>query len=72
MSPESILRQALQLPATERAALVDELIGSLDKPDSSLDEIWLKEAESRLEAYRSGDLKAVDAEQVFSELGRKA
>jgi hypothetical protein len=50
---------------------VENLILSLDKPDSSLDAEWLKEAEDRLAAYRSGELDAVDAEQVFSELGKR-
>jgi len=32
------------------------------------DSEWLKEAEDRLAAYTSGELNAVDAEQVFDEL----
>ena len=71
-STETILSQALQLSATDRAVLVESLIVSLDKPDPSLDALWLQEAESRLLAYRSGELGAVDAEQVFAELGRQA
>lgn len=71
VSTETLLRQALELPANDRAALVEELIVSLDKPDPALDILWLKEAESRLAAYRSGELGAVDADQVFSELGRQ-
>jgi putative addiction module component (TIGR02574 family) len=71
VSTESLLHQALQLPSNERAALVDGLIVSLDKPDPELDAIWLKEAEDRLSAYRSGDIDAVDAEQVFAELGKR-
>lgn len=71
-SAKSILRQALELPSNDRAALVEGLILSLDKPDPTLDALWLKEAEDRLAAYRSGELGAVDAEQVFAELGRQA
>lgn len=70
-SAKSILRQALELPSNDRAALVEGLILSLDKPDPTLDALWLKEAEDRLAAYRSGELGAVDAEQVFAELGRQ-
>jgi putative addiction module component (TIGR02574 family) len=69
-STETILRQALELPANDRAALVESLIVSLDKPDPALDALWLKEAESRLAAYRSGELGAVDADEVFAKLGR--
>jgi putative addiction module component (TIGR02574 family) len=71
VSTEALLRQALELPANDRAALVEGLIASLDKPDPALDTLWLKEAESRLAAYRSGELGAVDADQVFAELGRQ-
>lgn len=70
-SAKLILDQALKLPANDRATLVENLILSLDKPDQSLDAQWLKEAEDRLAAYQSGKLAAVDAEQVFSELGKQ-
>lgn len=70
ISTETILRQAMQLSANDRAALIESLIVTLDKPDPSLDALWLEEAESRLLAYRSGELGAVDAEQVFAELGK--
>lgn len=70
-SAESLLRQALQLPSNDRAALVEGLIGSLDKPDPAIDGLWLKEAEDRMAAYRSGELGAVDAQEVFAELGKR-
>ena len=71
-STETLLRQALELPANDRAALVDGLIVSLDKPDPAIDALWLREAESRMAAYRSGELDAVDADQVFAKLGRRS
>jgi putative addiction module component (TIGR02574 family) len=70
-SAKTVLDQALELPANDRAALVDTLISSLDKPDQTVDAKWIKEAEDRLAAYRSGELRAVDAEHVFAELGRQ-
>ena len=71
ISSQKLLDQAMQLPLLDRAALIEGLITSLDKPDPSLDKNWLKEAESRMTAYRSGELAAVDIEEAFSELGRK-
>jgi len=70
-SAKSILAQALKLSADDRAALVESLILSLEKPDASLDAAWLKEAEDRLAAYRSGELATMDADQVFRELGKR-
>ncbi len=71
-STETLLRQALELSANDRAALIEGLILSLDQSDPAIDALWLKEAESRLAAYRSGELDAVDADQVFAELGRQS
>jgi putative addiction module component (TIGR02574 family) len=70
-SPKSLLQQALRMPPNDRAALVETLLLSLDKPDPEIDALWLKEAEDRLAAYHSGELGAVDAEQVFTELGKR-
>ena len=69
-SAKSVLQEALRLPPGDRAALVEGLIGSLDQPDPAMDSLWLKEAEDRMAAYRSGELGAVDAEKAFSELGQ--
>lgn len=71
-STENLLRQTLELPANERAALIEGLIVSLNTPDPLIDALWLKEAESRMAAYRSGELDAVDADQVLAELGRNS
>jgi putative addiction module component (TIGR02574 family) len=69
---KTILQQAIQLPADERAVLADELIESLAVVDPALDAIWLREAQARLAAYRNGELQAVDAEVVFADLGNHA
>lgn len=69
-STDLLLRQAMQLSSNERAALIDGLIVSIDKPDPSLDAVWLTEAENRLAAYRSGKLGAIEAEEVFAALGK--
>lgn len=55
----------------KHGASVENHARSLDEPDSSLDVQWLKKAEDRLAAYRSEELEAVDAEQVFDELGER-
>jgi putative addiction module component (TIGR02574 family) len=70
MSSQSklLVEAMLRLSLNERAALIDTLIMSLDKPDAALDEQWLEEAERRMEAYRSGKLGAADAEDVFKEM----
>ncbi len=62
----SILDQALELSATERADVAEKLLSSLDAPDLIIDALWAKEADSRIDAYRKGDIKSVSEEQVFA------
>ncbi len=73
MRPESkdVLREALELPPIERAALVDQLLTSLDKPDQAIDETWRKEIAARLRAYRSGTAQTIAAEDVLAEYRSK-
>ncbi|KAF3978162.1 MAG: addiction module protein [Methylococcales symbiont of Iophon sp. n. MRB-2018] len=65
-SANMILDQALELSATERAIVAEKLLFSLDSPDSKIDDIWAKEANSRVEAYKKGEIEAVPAEKVFA------
>lgn len=56
---EKLLCEALQLTLVDRAALIDELLSSLQQPDERVDALWTQEAEERLKAYRAGELKAI-------------
>lgn len=61
----SIKEEALALEPLEKLQLIDELLLSLDKPDTEVDKLWNAEVEERIDAYDRGELKAVDAEDVF-------
>jgi putative addiction module component (TIGR02574 family) len=63
---KEILNKAITLSPSDRAELVDKLILSLDKPDGELDKLWAEEAESRLAAYKRGELKAISVEEVIA------
>ena len=65
-TPEEILKEAIALRPSDQARLVDHLILNLDKPDPELDKRWAEEAESRIDAYKSGRLKAVTLDEVLS------
>ena len=65
-SARKILQYALDLPAQERARLVDALITSLDRPDAGMDQLWAEEAEDRLRAFKSGEIDTIPAEDVLS------
>ena len=63
-----ILEAALALPATDRAAVVEQLLSSLDRPDPALDVIWAQEAEARIAAYELGHVETFSMEEAFCEL----
>ncbi|MBM4328528.1 MAG: addiction module protein [Deltaproteobacteria bacterium] len=63
--PHEVLKEALTLRPAEKAELIDKLLLSLDKPDSDIDELWAKEAESRVDAYERGKIKAVALEKAL-------
>jgi putative addiction module component (TIGR02574 family) len=62
-----ILERALGLSATERAALVESLLASLDQPDVRIDDLWAKEADRRLADFEAGRMNAIPADEVFEE-----
>jgi putative addiction module component (TIGR02574 family) len=47
-------------------ALVDQILDTLDERDESLDVQWAQEAESRLAAYRRGEVQAIPLSEVIA------
>lgn len=69
MTVAAIKTELLNLPANERARLIDILWDSLSEPELKLREAaWVSESERRIDAYDSGALRARDAQTVFAEL----
>jgi putative addiction module component (TIGR02574 family) len=68
MSTEThdIIERALELPAVEKARLVDQLLSSLDEPDEAIDALWRKEVEDRIRAYQAGQLQSVSLDEVLA------
>jgi putative addiction module component (TIGR02574 family) len=64
---EGLLREALELPAVERAALVDRFLTSLNVPDAATDKSWRKETAAGLRAYRAGTAATVSSEDILAE-----
>ena len=62
---EKILKEALILPAREKSELIEKLIKSLDEPDPAMDNLWKKEAESRIDAFDKGELSAKPVSEVI-------
>ncbi len=65
MLEQQLFEEALTLAPKNRASLIEKLLASLDQPDKTIDELWAAEAESRIDAYEAGQIKAVSVERVF-------
>ena len=62
-------REALKLPAHERALLADALLGSLDdEAVRQAEAACAREAEDRYQAYVRGEVQALDGPAVFQQL----
>lgn len=62
----SVLKQVLQLKASERAAIAEQILLSLDVPNPEIDAVWAQEADARIEAYERGEIESIPAEDVFA------
>jgi hypothetical protein len=65
---DDVLKDALVLDASERAALAEKLLASLDEylDEAEIERLWVREAQGRLEAYRAGRTIPVPAQQVHA------
>lgn len=61
---DQLAKKAMELSPTERIRLVEAILYSLDKPDPEIEKSWAAESEARYEAYKRGDLKAVDWNEI--------
>lgn len=62
---KQILKQALKLPAVDRASLADHLLSSLDRPDEQIDALWRQEVDDRISAHKAGKLKTISVDEVL-------
>jgi hypothetical protein len=68
---DSIEEQAARLPRRERARLALRLLESLEPgQDEDANELWLQEAERRLERYDEGTAEAQNADEAIAEIER--
>ncbi len=65
-STQVLQKQIAQLPALDRIALVEDILHGLDTPDTAVDALWASEAESRLAAYKSGQIKSIPLSEVLA------
>lgn len=65
MNTETIRREALSLPARERAELAEQLLSSLDAlSEAEIEQLWLQEAARRADEMDRGSTMRVAADEV--------
>ena len=69
---EKVLEEALHLSPLERAEVVEKLLSSFEFSErNAIDELWAKEAESRIDAYERGEISAIPAKDVFDKIEKQ-
>jgi putative addiction module component (TIGR02574 family) len=62
---DRIFNEASALSPIEKARLIDKLISDFDKSDPEINEMWVKEAEERIDAYDQGKMKSITLEKLL-------
>ena len=63
---KEIIQEAESLPVEERAMVIDSLLRTMNPPVAAIDGEWVKVAKRRLAELRSGAVKPVPGNEVFS------
>lgn len=72
MRVEDIADEALALPSEARALLADRLVESLDPAeDGYIHDLWVAEAQRRLQELRSGTVKGIPGDEAIARLRQK-
>ena len=66
MSLNEIIKEALILKPQERYLIIENLVQSLNQPNSEIDKLWIEESMKRVQAIKDGTLKTVSYEDVFT------
>ena len=66
MSLNEIISEALVLKPQERYLIIENLVKSLNQPNTEIDKLWIEESMKRVQAIKKGTLKTVSYEDVFS------
>jgi putative addiction module component (TIGR02574 family) len=59
-------RKARALSPSDRIALVEDVLDSVDASDPAIERLWANEAADRFAAYRRGEIAAKDLSEVVA------
>jgi len=68
---KEIIQEAASLPVEERVIVVDSLLRTLNPPDAEIEKEWVRVAKRRLAELRSGSVKAIPGDEVFTKIQKR-
>jgi len=71
MKTNELITIAESLPIDIKIQLIDTLLNSLNPFQKEIDELWVKEAEKRVEEIRTNKVKTIPGEDVFKEIQKR-
>lgn len=71
MTAAAIEKEALQLSESERAVLAGRLLASLAPISTKLKKSWVAEAQFRLQAFKRGEMVALDGPETLNAIKRR-
>ena len=71
MKTKELITIAESLPIDIKIQLIDTLLNSLNPFQKEIDELWVKEAEKRVEEIRTNKVRTIPGEDVFKEIQKR-
>ena len=71
MKTKDLMTMAESLPLDIKIQLIDKLLNSLNPSRREIDELWVKEAEKRVEEIRTNKVKTIPGDDVFKEIQKR-
>ncbi len=68
---QDLVLEIEKLSPAEKVRLIDRVIRDTIKPDTEIEQIWAKEAESRWESFDCGEIDAISYNSVISKYRNK-
>ena len=62
---DRIFNDVSALSLIEKDRVIDKLISDLDKSDPEINEMWVKEAKDRIDAYDQRKMKAISLKKLL-------
>jgi hypothetical protein len=67
---ENLVSEIKSLPDEEKLKVLDALLTELDRRDSEVDQIWVREARKRWSAYKAGEVATVSYQELMDKYSR--